>query len=179
MAFDMSLATRILERALKRGTEKARTYCKSKTLKKFMYHRIEVERETNASGVVRVPHYWAKFYHDGRDAVVGKLMVWFKDPNEDPRIKNGYPIYRANVKSLADLISPAKFRELRKSGAIYVKRAVGPSKKKPQNPFFSNTGGMSGLGSEVAQIGKEETYKYVEEQLRSRNLKNRTVTRYL
>ena len=178
MAFDASLYTRILERALKRGEAKAKAFCRSKTLRRFMYQRIDLEGKQKSSGVIRVPHYWAKFFHDGRDAVVAKakLLVWFKNPNKDPRLKGGYPVYRSDNKTLDQLITKDEFRRLRNSGEIIVTKKSGPTKQ-PQNPFFSNTGGMAGLSEDVSRIGQEETYRYVEEQLRSRGLKNKTITR--
>lgn len=173
---DTTLYTRILEKALKLGTEKARTYCRSKTLKAAMYHRIEAEKPNSSDGRIRVPHYWAKFFHDGRDAVFAKAkaLVWFKDPNKDPRLKKGYPVYKSDVQTLD--LSKEEFFRLRKAGEIFVKRVSGRTKQ-PQNPFFSNRGGMAGLDSEVSQIAQKETYRYVEEQLRSRGLKKRTITR--
>lgn len=173
MPFDATLYTRILDRVLLKGKEQARAFCKSKTLSRFMYHAITREGKSSSSGRVSVPHYWAKFFHDGRSAIIGKLMVYFKDPSKDPRIASGYPIYRSQVKHL----SKAEFDKYRKSDDLIITKAVGPSVRRVPNKFFSNTGGMSGLDAEAGKIAQQEAYKYVEEQLKAKGLKKRTISR--
>ena len=42
-----------------------------------------------------IPHYWAVYYHDGRGAFgpkTARKLVFFDDPNDDPRIKGGRPV---------------------------------------------------------------------------------------
>ena len=174
MAFDASLSTRILERALKRGLDKARTYCTSKTLSRAMYQRISFEGKVKSTGQIRVAHYWARYFHDGINARVGKVMVWFKNPADDPRLKGGYPVQRNQVKRLN--LSKKEFFDLKAAGKLIVTKFAGPTKK-PQNPFFSNTGGMAGFDKEVDVIAQQETYNYVEARLRKSGLKNKKIVR--
>ena len=176
MAFDATLYTRILERSLKRAEAKAKSFCRSSTLRRFMYHRIEREGKKTSSGVVRVPHYWAKFLHDGRKALPYKrtgLYVWYKDPNEDPRLSGGYPIYRSSVRRL----TKEQFKRGKAAGKLFLAKRVAAMDSSKENPFFSNTGGLAGLTAEVGEIAQQETYRYVEEQLKARGLKKKTIVR--
>lgn len=73
-------------------------------------------------------YYWARFVNDGRgkiEAPAGKVLVFFKDPEDDPRIATDYPRKPESVKRLR--LSKARFRALRKSGDLIVTRSVGPA----------------------------------------------------
>jgi hypothetical protein len=174
MSFDMSLNTRILVKALERGKEKAKAYCKSRTLKKAMYAPITHEGKTISKGMIRVPHYWAKYFHDGRNAVQkfpkGPMLIYYKDPSQDPRIQPNYPVYKSDVRKL----TKEQFLRDREAGKLIVVPAVGPTAQ-PQNPFFSNTGGMAGFDTEVGQIARAETSAYVNEWLNRTGLKNKKI----
>jgi hypothetical protein len=168
------LNTRILVKALERGKEKAKAYCKSRTLKAAMTDEVLNETPVLSQGRLRVPHYWAKYFHDGRNAVKkfpkGPMLIYYKDPSQDPRIQPDYPVYRSDIRKLSD----TEFAEARAADKLIVVPAVGPTKKK--NPFFSDTGGMAGFKEEVNQIAKTETDSYVNEWLNRTGLKNKKIS---
>ena len=54
--------------------------------------RIIIDNDTTAR--LYIPHYWALYVHDGYNAFrpVSKkipFLIWFRDPEEDPRLENG------------------------------------------------------------------------------------------
>lgn len=58
---------------------------------------------TDKQAVLFIPHYWAIYVHDGRGAVTPKdavWLVWFADPQDDPRIRGGYPVRGSDVRRL-------------------------------------------------------------------------------
>jgi hypothetical protein len=65
---------------------------------------------------IYVPHFWARFVHDGSRAVRGISMVWFPNPKDDPRLKGGRPIKRSQVKRLR--LSKRRFYALRAAGIL-------------------------------------------------------------
>lgn len=71
-------------------------------------------------------YYWARFVNDGRGPVRAdddKVLVFYEDPQDDPRIKRGYPRKPEQVKRLTK-------RQLRSGierGLIIVAQEVGPA----------------------------------------------------
>ena len=87
-----------------------------------------------------IPHYWAIYYHDGRGAFgpdTARKLVFFDDPNDDPRIKGGRPVRESDVRRL----TKDQYREgLRRNQErasrggrpfMYVVDSVGPSRPRP------------------------------------------------
>lgn len=77
------------------------------------------------------PHYWAVYYHDGRGPlrpVNGRFLVYFVDPEDDPRFKNGYPIRAQDIKRLE--LSPEEFKAAIASGKMIVANYIGPARGK-------------------------------------------------
>lgn len=54
----------------------------------------------NAGATIYSLYYWARFVNDGREAVAGKNMVFYKDPKDDPRVKLNYPQTKADQRHL-------------------------------------------------------------------------------
>lgn len=70
-------------------------------------------------------YYWARFVNDGRKAINlrdGRVMMFFKDPELDPRISDDYPRSRAARKRL----TKQEAREAKASGELVVTTSVGP-----------------------------------------------------
>jgi len=47
-----------------------------------------------------IPHYWAEYYHDGRGPVSpvdARLLVFFANPADDPRLAGGYPVRASEI----------------------------------------------------------------------------------
>lgn len=73
---------------------------RSKTLRASL--RVEVER---GNYFVGVPHYWAVYYHDGRGRARpdGQWLIWYPNPNDDPRHQGNFPTKRSQIRSLKDV----------------------------------------------------------------------------
>lgn len=120
--------------------EQARRKLESQTLRDAMFVDIVPEED---KVVVGVPHYWAIYYHDGRGPIrakPGKWLVYFKDPSQDPRIKNGYPERAASIVRL----SREQFLDALARDELIVVKSVGPA---APHPFF--TRGMDGFQDKV------------------------------
>ena len=77
----------------------ARQRIQSETLRRA----IVFQERTALQGRLYIPHYWAIYQHDGRDAVFPDkktYLVWYADPADDPRLRGGYPVRLSDVKSL-------------------------------------------------------------------------------
>jgi hypothetical protein len=73
-------------------------------------------------------YYWARFVNDGRkkiEAAPGKVLVFFADPQDDPRIASDYPKKLNQLQRLQ--LSKEDFRRKRESGELIVAKAVGPA----------------------------------------------------
>jgi len=77
------------------------------------------------------PYYWAVYYKNGVDFIRfpkrGEWLIWYVNPNDDPRIRpvpQGYPIRRTDVRHL----NRAEYREakkLAKEGKVIFARSAG------------------------------------------------------
>lgn len=120
--------------------EQARRKLESQTLRDAMFVDIVPEED---KVVVGVPHYWAIYYHDGRGPIrakPGKWLVYFKDPSQDPRIKNGYPERAASIVRL----SREQFLDALARDELIVVKSVGPA---APHPFFTRD--MDGFQDKV------------------------------
>lgn len=100
-----------------------------------------------------IPHYWAVYIHDGRGPIPpdgNRLLVYFANPKDDPRIQGGYPERVSQIRKLsrtefhAGLAENAEHKRLGLSPFMFVLKSVGPA---AGTPFF--TSGMVGLVGEV------------------------------
>ena len=93
--------------------------------------------EKSASSVVLTDFYWAVYYHDGRGPIKarpGKFLVFFRDPDDDPRIRGSardYPRRAADARKLS--LSKGQFNRLLRSGRLVATKRVGPA---AAHPFF-------------------------------------------
>lgn len=103
-------------------------FIKSETLRDSIEIQLRVDG-TMVESALAWPHYWAVYYHDGRGPlrpVNGRYLVYFLDPEDDPRFKNGYPVRAADVKRLE--LSPEEFKAAIASGKMIVTNYVGPAR---------------------------------------------------
>ncbi len=109
----------------------------SKTLRAAV--RLIVD-ESKQRADLFIPHYWAIYYHDGRGSVSprsARKLVFFDNPNDDPRLAGGYPVRASQVQRLTREQYNEGLRRnqerARKGGRpfMYVVDGVGPSKPKP------------------------------------------------
>lgn len=65
---------------------------------------LETVVEDGGFGYLYIPHYWALYIHDGHRGPIrpyrAQYLVWFRDPRDDPRLRDGYPIRETDVKRL-------------------------------------------------------------------------------
>jgi len=178
----------ILREILTTAEQRAKGFCTSRQLRKGIGQVITELMPERVRGFLSVPHYWAYYYHVGRRnlppirPVGASVLVWFKDPNKDPRLNNGQsPIYRSQIKQLN--LSAAEFKRLRKNGDLII------AKRSPRsggasfegNPFFSDKpgGGLAGIENSLTAISERETRKAVESWLRSSGLKKKTIVHHI
>jgi hypothetical protein len=87
-----------------------------------------------------IPHYWAIWYHDGRGRVSpvnARKLVFFDDPNDDPRIQGGRPVTESQVRRLTKEQYREGLRRNQERAAagrrpfMYVVDSVGPAAPRP------------------------------------------------
>jgi hypothetical protein len=115
--------------------------------------------------IVYVPHYWARYVHDGTGRVRGVMMVWFPNPKNDPRLANGRPVTRSQIKRLR--LSRKKFYALKRQGILVVSTSRKAIKAHPffkrairrLQPWLHTQGRRKFLG-EIREEFKETFRKY-------------------
>ena len=100
---------------------------------------------------IYIPHFWAVYLHDGRGAVTPKqarVLVWYKDRREDPRLQGGHTPERAHG---IPRLTKQQFQRDRLAGRLVVAKKSGPT---VGNPFFENSpgGGMYGFARMVGPL---------------------------
>lgn len=118
--FQSDLALKMADRL----REVVKRYIPSETLR----NSIEIHLRIDAGLVttsLEWPHYWAVYYHDGRGPlrpVNGKYLVYFLDPEDDPRFDQGYPVRASEIKRLE--LTPEEFKDAIASGKMIVTNHV-------------------------------------------------------
>ena len=142
----IQFSARLRQQLALAARDAARKAAKSKTIA----NSLEVVRLPSGEFVVESPFYWAVYYHDGRGPIharPGHKLVYFRNPDDDPRIggaSRNYPKKRSDIKRL----TKAQFyRFLRDpNSGMVVRDSVGPSKG---DPFFTR-----GLRTFPARAGR-------------------------
>jgi hypothetical protein len=103
--------------------------------------RLIVDAQAGVASIF-IPHYWAVYYHDGRagfSAAGGRVLVFFADPDDDPRLEGGYPERATEIRRLTrdEFYDGLAENERRKADGegpfMFVVPSVGPA---PAHPFF-------------------------------------------
>lgn len=168
---------RLVRRLAEAGLRRARPYLsrKSNTLARAM----RAIADTPDLGRIEVPHYWALYVHDGRGAFAKQtLMVWFRDPRDDPRLQLGKTPRRAS--QLRNL-SRAQFADAMAKRDAWIKGGGDPydspviitkviRKSTAAFPFFGNEPGegMFGFVYDANRLGAEEFSQLVRRELGGR-----------
>ncbi len=159
-----------LLRALARlGFRRARPRIPSRTLRRALNILVVNVRLAR----LQIPHYWAVYVHDGRGPIrkdAPKVLVWFRKPKDDPRLRVGINPVRARQKRH---LTRAEFRfwnkrnrAARREGRpepMIVRREVGPSLP---TRFFDNRFGMRGFTAEANAEGSRRFSELVTGRLR-------------
>lgn len=115
---------------------------------------LSIVVDSSTQGHLYIPHYWAIYVNDGRGPVapvVAKFLVWFRNPLDDPRIKDGYPERASDIRRL----TREEFRywaaKNAEAGFGHEPMIVARSVKTPvaARHFFDNFGGMAFLWLEI------------------------------
>lgn len=97
---------------------------------------VDVDEVRSEAHVV-TDFYWAVYYHDGRGPVrarPGKFLVFFSDPDFDPRIDGAarnYPRRASDIRRLN--LTRGEFTRLLRSGRMIATKRVGAAEA---HPFF-------------------------------------------
>ena len=117
----------------------ARATVGSRTLREAMF--LLMDARAGVADIV-VPHYWAVYYHDGRAgfaAPSGRFLVFYPDPDDDPRLEGGRPVRFSDARHLSreEFLEGLDRNEERASSGLppfmLVVRSVGPA---GAHPFF-------------------------------------------
>jgi hypothetical protein len=136
------LIRRVLEAIGPSELERAKRAVGSSTLRRAM--RLIID-ESEARATLFVPQYWAVFYHDGHGVISprrARKLVFFDNPNDDPRLFGGKSPERArDLRRLTEAQYREGLRRNRERQAagrrpfMYVVDRVGPSAPRP---FFDD-----------------------------------------
>lgn len=129
----------ILDRLGHQEIAKAKSLIGSKTLRDAI-QLIVTANEGRA--VLFIPHYWAEYYHDGRDGfgpVSARVLVFYNDPLDDPRLVGGYPVRATDIVRLtrddyeAGLDENKRRKDAGAEPFMFVLKSVG---RAAAHPFF-------------------------------------------
>lgn len=125
-----------METLEQRAFQVARQGIPSDTLRRALtIQKLSLERSK-----LHIPHYWAYYVHEGSAPVNmprGRFMIWFKDPNKDPRLDGGItPMRYSRTRHLTrNYLASDEFKQLVKNDEVVIaqnRRAI------EGRPFFSN-----------------------------------------
>jgi hypothetical protein len=141
-----ALTARLLRELGEAGVRMARLGIRSATLR----DALRFEQLSYKHGRLIVPHYWAIYQHDGRGPVLPRskrYIVFFRDPNDDPRLAGGYPVRFKDVRRLTGdefrrgLEENRRLFEANPAGGkqqfMVVRDDVGPTRPQASYPFFT------------------------------------------
>ena len=193
------LLPRLARKLAYQGQQKASPQIRSNQLRRGLYVREDPENDQKYALVV--PHFWAAYIHDGRGPVrpdTAKVLVWFRNPNDDPRLKAGLsPVRASGVRKLTKaqfqewsavnrgiiqrykkrtgrkILTTAELQSL-KLPMIVARYSPGTFRPSKVYPFFSNEagGGMQGFVNEAGRTVSREVSAHVKDVLSREGLWN-------
>ena len=127
---------------------------------------------------MNVPQYWAIYYHEGHTKPIiprnASVLVWYKNPSQDPRLSGGYPIRRSQVRRL----TKDEFQRDRAAGKLVVtKKSPFSGRPVRGRRFFANDGGMAGFAQVANRVVGDVVNKVVIAELKKRGLYNTTIVK--
>lgn len=112
MARDAEQSRVVLEAKLELAEQAYRAYyprIPSRTLREaltIVFKGSEDNADLDEDDVaLYIPHYWALYLHDGRGPVsprFKKFLVYYRNPRDDPRLADGYPVRASQHKRLSE-----------------------------------------------------------------------------
>lgn len=181
---------------------------KARAFKAIPSHQLAAGLRTlelsDRKGKINSPHYWSKFYHDGRGPSRGNpILVWFRNPRNDPRNRGGkYPVRESDRRRLTKaefqkwsrvnqgiinryrrrtgkrVLTSSDYRAMNLPMIVAKVSPQGGGRVGPVSAFFSNGpgGGMSGFRDEANTLGRDITNKYVRDRLNAKGLLHKKVS---
>ncbi len=161
---------RVLLRMLRLARDRVRPLVPSRTLRRDM--QLFVDRSER--GILQFPYYWAVYVHDGRGpfgvhsrARRGRrkpsVIVWFKNPKDDPRTNGGrdYPRRERQVRQLtrAQYEEGLKRNRQRSKGNPFMVVVKRVNSSRPGVPFIDR--GLRGFDRFAGRIAQEEFSRLV------------------
>lgn len=127
---------------------------------------IDVNEQQSEAHII-TDYYWALYYHDGRGAMTakpGKFLVFFRNPDDDPRIDGparNYPRRAQDAKKLT--LSRGEFNRLLRSRRLIATKRVGPA---PAHPFMELgfAALQSSYGPKVSAIWSRHVREFLAEE---------------
>jgi len=121
-----------------------------------------------------IPHYWAVYIHDGRPAFGPRratFLVWFTDPDDDPRLAGGFPVRYSDVKRLTKEQFHEGLRinaQRRAVGATLYMHIARSRRGDPPRRFFSE--GLAGFvdGVPISLMVSNDLRQFVLARVKSR-----------
>lgn len=148
-------ARALLRRVLKKLLDEAEAISRPQIPSKQLQAQLEQIIKDDGIGFLSISAYWAVYVHDGRAAFGPRSppLIWFRDPNNDPRLINGVTPDRA-----ADLrhLSSSEFRFWARANAI-TKREGRPLPMIISESIKKDTIGSFFWDNEVGMIGFVDT----------------------
>jgi len=146
----------------------------SRTLARAL--RVRYKAGQTEKAAAHITHYWAVYVHEGRNPFSKEtLIVWWRDPRDDPRLRGGQTPARAKDLRRLTKAEFAQALALRRDwiagggdpydSPVIITKTI--RKETPAKRFFGNRAGegMFGFVGLANQIGSEEFSKLVREEL--------------
>ncbi len=146
--------------------ELVRTLIGSSTLRAAV--RLIVDAQAGVATLF-IPHYWAVYYHDGRDGFgpsQASVLVFYADPDDDPRLEAGFPVRASEIRRLtrdefrAGLDENARRAADGEEPFMFVLPSVGPA---GPHPFFDQL--AVGAAARMDQLATFAVDAFAQEQL--------------
>ncbi len=167
---------RVIRERIEPGlAEEALVRVKAATESRTLREALRVQRSAG-SIFIGVPHYWAVYYHDGRTpahAPPGKFLIWFPNPQDDPRHGGQFPVRASEIQRLN--LPAEELRNLIETGVAVVARVSPRSLQNVKGKKFFDRGlrNFFAKGNEKAPL---EFSRYMKEDLDLVRFETHTLT---
>lgn len=167
---DAAFLQRLATELARAGRDYVRPFIPSQTLRSSLQ---VVQGESFNKSSIFIPHYWAVYLHDGRGAFgprKKRVLVYFRNPANDPRIRGGYPVRAVENRRLTEGEWNYWLRQNRIALALgvpppmIIKKFVGPQRG---SFFFDNSRTMGVFAGRIADtIVQKEAIPFLRESLK-------------
>lgn len=163
------MATEVLGQARRNLSAMATDSRTAEALRNDLRIQIGTVGASEGKADVLTDFYWALYYHDGRGPVrakPGKFLVFFRNPDDDPRIggsARNYPKRAVDAKPLT--LSKDQFHTMLRAKKLIATKRVGPA---DAHPFFEV--GFRSLQKQYGPVVRDLLRSFVLDSLREDDL---------